>query len=188
MFGFGGNDVSLTMDKPHPESLLDSSVQDVIGKPLDRVDGPKKVSGAATYAAEYQLDNLAHGVLVGATIGKGKVVSIEADKVKAMPGVIDVVTDFDTFIRVSQQGGETSAPAQGVKAIEYFGQIIAIVIGETFRSRARRRRAARGGLRPQRTACSASRSTWITTPSCRRTTCRRGPSRATSKRRCASRP
>ena len=132
MLGFGGNDVSLTMDKPHPESLLDSGAQDVIGKPLDRVDGPKKVSGSATYAAEYQFDNLAYGVLVGATIGKGKIVSIGADAVKSMPGVIDVVTDFDTFIRVSQQGGETSAPAQGVKAIEYFGQIIAIVVGETF--------------------------------------------------------
>lgn len=131
MFGFG-NDVTLTMDKPYPESLLDSGAQDVIGKPLDRVDGPKKVSGTATYAAEYQIDNLAYGVLVGSTIGKGKVVSIDADAVKALPGVIDVVTDFDTFIRVSQQGGETSAPTQGVKDIEYFGQIVAIVVAETF--------------------------------------------------------
>ena len=133
MFGFGnGHDVTLTMDKPYPESLLDAGVQDVIGKPLDRVDGPKKVSGAATYAAEYQIANPAHGVLVGSTIGKGKVVSIDAETVKSMPGVIDVVTDFDTFIRVSQQGGETSAPTQGVKNIEYFGQIVAIVVAETF--------------------------------------------------------
>ncbi len=133
MFGFGGgNDVTLTMDKPHPQSLLDTSVQDVIGKPLDRVDGPQKVAGTATYAAEYPIDNLAYGVLVSATIGKGKVVSIEADPVKAMPGVIDVVTDFDTFLRVPQQGGETSAPTQGVKAIEYFGQIIAIVVADTY--------------------------------------------------------
>ena len=132
MFGFGSNDVTLTMDKPHPDSLLDSGAQDVIGKPLDRVDGPRKVSGAATYAAEYQFDDLAYGVLVGATIGKGKIVSIDADAVKALPGVIDVVTDFDSFIRVSQQGGQTSAPAQGVKKIEYFGQIVAIVIAETF--------------------------------------------------------
>lgn len=133
MFGFGkGNDVSLTMDKPHPESLLDSGVQDVIGKPLDRVDGPQKVSGTATYAAEYQIDGLAHGVLVGATIGKGKVVALDITAAKAMPGVIEVVTDFDTFLRVSQQGGETDAPTQGVRDIEYFGQIVAIVVAETF--------------------------------------------------------
>ena len=133
MFGFGsGDDVTLTMDKSHPESLLDSTVQDVIGKPLSRVDGPKKVSGAATYAAEYQFDNLAYGVLVSATIGKGKVLSIDVDAAKAMPGVIDVVIDFKTFARVAQQGGETSAPAQGVQDVDYFGQIIAVVVGETF--------------------------------------------------------
>ncbi|MGI4795238.1 MAG: hypothetical protein ACRYG8_14440, partial [Janthinobacterium lividum] len=118
MFGFGsGDDVTLTMDKAHPESLLDSTVQDVIGKPLSRVDGPKKVSGAATYAAEYQFDNLAYGVLVSATIGKGKVLSIDVDSAKAMPGVIDVVIDFKTFAKVAQQGGESSAPAQGVQDV-----------------------------------------------------------------------
>ncbi len=133
MFGFGkDDDVTLTMDAPHPASLLDTGVQGVIGKSIDRVDGPKKVSGTATYAAEHALDNLAYGVLVGSTIGKGKVLSIDADSAKAIPGVIDIVTDFDRFIRVSQQGGETSAPTQGVKDIEYFGQIVAIVIAETF--------------------------------------------------------
>ncbi|WP_158745524.1 xanthine dehydrogenase family protein molybdopterin-binding subunit [Acidisphaera sp. L21] len=133
MFGLGkSNDVTLTMDRPYAESLLDKGVQDVIGKPLSRVDGPRKVSGTATYAAEYQLANMAYGVLVSATIGKGKVVSIDVEAAKAFPGVIDVVVDFDTFALVSQQGGETAAPAQGVKGVEYFGQIIAIVVGETF--------------------------------------------------------
>ncbi len=137
MLGLGwifgnGDDVTLTMDQAHPESLVDTTVQDVLGKPLDRVDGPKKVSGAATYAAEYKLDNLVYGMLVSATIGKGKVHSIDVDGAKKMPGVIDGVIDFDTFARVSQQGGETDAPAQGVKAIEYFGQVIAIVVGDTY--------------------------------------------------------
>ena len=133
MFGLGkSNDVTLTMDRPHAESLLDTGVQDVIGKPLSRVDGPQKVSGTATYAAEYQLDNMAYGVLVSATIGKGKVVSIDVDAALAFPGVIDVVVDFDTFALVSQQGGETAAPAQGVKNVEYFGQIIAVVVAETY--------------------------------------------------------
>ena len=33
---------------------------------------------------------------------------------------------------MSQQGGETAAPTQGVKQVEYFGQIVAIVIAESF--------------------------------------------------------
>jgi xanthine dehydrogenase YagR molybdenum-binding subunit len=127
-----GDSVTLTMDEPRPTSLLDAGAQNVIGKPVDRVDGLKKVSGVATYAAEYRLADVAHGVLVGSTIGKGEISDIDADAVKALPGVIDVITDFDRFIRVSQQGGETDAPTQGVKRIEYFGQIVAIVIAETF--------------------------------------------------------
>jgi xanthine dehydrogenase YagR molybdenum-binding subunit len=132
MFGFGDDKNSLTMNEPHPVSLLDTGVQGVISRPLDRVDGPAKVSGVATYAAEYAIPNLAHGVLVGAKIGCGKVVSIDVEAAKRIPGVIDVVIDFDTFIRNSQQGGETKAPTQGVKDIAYFGQIVAIVLAETF--------------------------------------------------------
>jgi xanthine dehydrogenase YagR molybdenum-binding subunit len=132
MFGFGDDTNSLTMDKPQPVSRLDTTVQGLVGLGVKRVDGPDKVSGQATYAAEYRVDNVAYGVLVGAGIGKGKVVSVDADAVKGLPGVIDVVTDYDTFIRVSQQGGETKAPTQGVKDVEYFGEIVAIVLGETY--------------------------------------------------------
>ncbi|MES3099222.1 xanthine dehydrogenase family protein molybdopterin-binding subunit [Sphingomonas faeni] len=131
MFGLGTTN-SLTMDKPHPDSLLDTGVQGVIGKPLDRIDGPLKVTGTATYAAEYQFANMAFGVLVGTKISAGKVVSIDVDAVKSMPGVIDVVTDFDRFIRVAAQGGATDAPTQGVKDIAFFGQIVAIVLAESF--------------------------------------------------------
>ncbi len=131
LFDFGTTN-SLTMDKPHPESLLDTGVQGVISRPLDRVDGPLKVSGTATYAAEYAFDNMAYGVLVGSSISAGKVVSIDADAIRGMPGVIDVVTDFDRFIRVAAQGGATDAPTQGVKDIAFFGQIVAIVLAESF--------------------------------------------------------
>ncbi|QJU59275.1 xanthine dehydrogenase family protein molybdopterin-binding subunit [Sphingomonas sp. AP4-R1] len=131
MFGFG-NTKSLTMDKPHPFSLLDTGVQGAISQPFDRVDGPKKVSGAATYAAEFAFDSLAYGFLVSARIGAGKVVSIDADVVRSLPGVIDVVWDFDRFIRVAGQGGDTKAPTQRVQEIAFTGEIIAIVIAESY--------------------------------------------------------
>ena len=123
---------ALTMDKPAPKSLLDTAAQGIIGKGLNRVDGPLKVSGTATYAAEHAIQNIAHGVLVGSTLGRGKVVSVDADSVRGLPGVIDVVTDFATFARNSQQGGETEAPTQGVEQVQYFGQIVAIVLAESF--------------------------------------------------------
>lgn len=131
MFGFGTTN-SLTMDKPHPHSLLDAGVQGSIGRPFDRIDGPKKVSGDATYAAEYAFDNLAYGYLVGARVGAGKVVSIDVEAVRSLPGVIDIVIEFDRFIRVAAQGGETQAPTQGVKDVAFMGEVIAIVVAESY--------------------------------------------------------
>ena len=33
----------------------------IIGQPVSRVDGRQKVTGGATYAAEFNVPNLAHG-------------------------------------------------------------------------------------------------------------------------------
>ncbi|MBI0474274.1 xanthine dehydrogenase family protein molybdopterin-binding subunit [Sphingomonas sp. MA1305] len=133
MFGFGKSDTNaLTMDKPHPDSLLDTGAQDVIGKPIDRIDGPLKVSGRAIYAAEYDIPNLAYGFLVRATVGSGKVVDINADAVRGLPGVIDVITDYKTFIRNPGQGGDRKKPQQGVDDVAYFGEPIAIVVAESY--------------------------------------------------------
>ena len=44
-----------------------------IGQPLDRVDGPAKVTGQATYAADYRGESpAAIGFIVEAGIGKGR--------------------------------------------------------------------------------------------------------------------
>ncbi|KQT31972.1 xanthine dehydrogenase [Sphingomonas sp. Leaf412] len=123
---------ALTMDKPHPDSLLDTGAQGLIGKPLDRVEGPLKVAGKATYAAEYPAENLAYGVLVRATVGAGRVKAIHADAVQSMPGIIAVVTDYAAFIRNPAQGGEMAAPVQGVEDIQYHGEPIAVVVAEDF--------------------------------------------------------
>ncbi|MGT2514610.1 xanthine dehydrogenase family protein molybdopterin-binding subunit [Sphingomonas panni] len=123
---------ALRMDKPVEKSLLDSGVQGIIGKGIERVDGPLKVAGQATYAAEYAPDNLAYGFLVRAPFAAGKITAIDAAGAKALPGVLDVVVDLKTFIRNAQQGGETDAPTQGVKDVAYFGEPVAIVVAESF--------------------------------------------------------
>jgi xanthine dehydrogenase YagR molybdenum-binding subunit len=124
--------IALTMDEPVEDSLLDHGAQGLIGKPLDRIDGPLKVAGRATYAAEYALDDLAYGVLVRAPFGRGKLSTINADVARTLPGVIDVFTDMGAFIRNPQQGGATAAPEQGVRDIRYFGEIVAIALAESY--------------------------------------------------------
>lgn len=123
---------TLKMDVPVPASLLDVGTQGLIGRPLDRIDGPLKVAGRATYSAEYALPDLVYGFLVQAKAGRARVTGIDTAEALAMPGVLDVVVDLDTFIRNPQQGGSNKAPTQGVEEIHYFGQVVAIVVAETF--------------------------------------------------------
>lgn len=121
----------LMMNEPI-ETLFDQTASKLVGKPINRVDASLKVSGQAPYSAEFHLDNQVYGVLVGATITKGKVDKIDSSAVEAIPGVIKVVTDPKHFLRNAQQGGATKSPTQGASEVFYLGQPIAAVIAETF--------------------------------------------------------
>ena len=62
-----------------------------MGQPLDRVDGKLKVTGQARYAGEYPEEGLLHGSVVSSRISRGRVISIDASKALALPGVIAVI-------------------------------------------------------------------------------------------------
>ena len=49
-----------------------------IGQPVSRVDGRLKVTGGATYAAEFEAPRLAHGAIVRSTVANGRIASIDA--------------------------------------------------------------------------------------------------------------
>jgi xanthine dehydrogenase YagR molybdenum-binding subunit len=54
-------DNSMIMDEPSKLDLLERGRQGIVGAPLDRLEGPAKVSGAAHYAYEQHTDNMAYG-------------------------------------------------------------------------------------------------------------------------------
>ena len=122
---------SITLDQPDERNLLDRMAQGTIGKPVNRLEGPDKVSGVATYAAEFSAPGAANGVLVTATISKGEVASIDEASVMDMPGVLAVISDQRMIARPAQ-GGAGEAPVQQVKQIDYWGQPVAVVVAETF--------------------------------------------------------
>jgi len=62
-----------------------------IGAPLDRIDGPLKVTGAARYAYEYPVAGITYVFPVQSTIARGQIVSIDARAARALPGVIGVL-------------------------------------------------------------------------------------------------
>src|SRR5688572_22532172 len=66
----------------------------VVGKPTDRIDGPRKTTGTATYAYEHHdvAPNVAYGYVIGSSIAKGRITSINVREAKAAPGVLAIVT------------------------------------------------------------------------------------------------
>ncbi|PHR21570.1 MAG: xanthine dehydrogenase [Sphingopyxis sp.] len=119
------------MDQADSRNRLDDMVQGLVGSPMNRPDGPLKVSGRATYAHEWDVPDMVHGVLVRATISKGRVTDVASSGMIGKDGVLAAITD-DRLLRRPAQGGANEAPPQGSKQVDYFGQPIALVVAETF--------------------------------------------------------
>ncbi len=116
-------------------------MNELIGQPVDRVDGRLKVTGKAPYSAEFPLKDLAYGVTVQSTIASGRIQSIDTQVAESLPGVIAVITYKNSMSLHTLSGG--SDPGQGKfgekdllplqsNRIFYDGQHIAIVVAETF--------------------------------------------------------
>jgi len=104
----------------------------VVGKPVDRIDGPLKTSGAATYAYEHYepVPNAAYGYIVGSAIAKGRIESIDLRSAKQAPGVLAIVTAENAG--KLDKGMFNTARLLGGPEIEHYHQAIALVVAETF--------------------------------------------------------
>src|SRR3954462_1971935 len=82
----------MKFDTPATNNPIDQ--MKVVGKPTDRIDGPRKTTGTARYAYEQHdvVPNQAYGYAVGAAIAKGKIASMDVTAAKSAPGVLAVVT------------------------------------------------------------------------------------------------
>ncbi len=111
----------MTLSVEHPPSA--------IGAPLDRVDGPRKVTGAAKYAYEYPVTGVTYAFPVQSTIAKGRVTAIDARAARALPGVLAVLSHENAPRLAPLDDGELAVLQS--PAVAYHGQIIAAVVAET---------------------------------------------------------
>jgi xanthine dehydrogenase YagR molybdenum-binding subunit len=111
-------------------NALDTAQQGVVGKPLDRVDGRLKVTGGARYAYEMSHDAL-YGFVVEASIGKGKIRSIDTSAAEKAPGVALVLT----YRNAPEQGSGNHREAHPVLTgpeVTRYGEPVAFVVAESF--------------------------------------------------------
>src|ERR1700694_3170432 len=122
----------MEMNTPIGSNALDDQAQGVVGKPLDRVDGRLKVTGGARYAYEFQQGPATtYGYVVEASIGKGKIKSIDTAAAEKAPGVVLVLTHRNAPAQGTGNHHEAHPVLTGPEVTRY-GQPIAFVVAETF--------------------------------------------------------
>jgi xanthine dehydrogenase YagR molybdenum-binding subunit len=104
----------------------------VIGKPLDRIDGPLKTTGTAPYAYEQHAvaPNAAYGYVVGASIAKGKITSIDLNAARKSPGVLAIVT-YENAGKLGKGKMNTAHLLAGPN-VEHYHQAVALVVADSW--------------------------------------------------------
>src|SRR5438270_10178436 len=110
-----------------------------IGKPLARVEGKLKVTGAATYSAEFARPRLAYAALIQSTIANGRVSKIDLSAAQTAPGVVGILTRENTprfkpypdDLTKKGAPGESRVPLEDDQ-IHWVGQHLGVVVAESF--------------------------------------------------------
>jgi xanthine dehydrogenase YagR molybdenum-binding subunit len=118
--------------------MAESKLADPVGLPLDRVDGRLKVTGKAPYAYEYAAQGTAlYGVIVPASVGKGRVAAVDVQDAQHAPGVRLVLTKDNALAQ--HPFGPVDLPDRFARAmpalnnenVPYFGFPVAFVVADT---------------------------------------------------------
>ncbi|WP_395747429.1 aldehyde oxidoreductase molybdenum-binding subunit PaoC [Prosthecobacter sp.] len=122
----------MKFDTPATTNPIDNLT--VVGKPVDRLDGPRKTTGTAPYAYERHGDdavkNPAYGWIIGAGIAKGRLISMDLAAAKTAPGVLTIITAENAG--KLDKGQHNIAPLLGGPEITHYHQALALVVAETF--------------------------------------------------------
>ena len=102
----------------------------VVGQPHYRIDGPLKVTGTARYAYENNLPGQTYGYIVGATIAKGRIRSVDAAEARRAAGVIAIVTAENAG--QLGKGDFNTAKLLAGPEVQHYHQAVALVVAETF--------------------------------------------------------
>lgn len=130
-----------------PDSLMPGGTPDPlirhkhgsIGASVSRIDGPLKVRGRATFAAEFVHEGMVYASVAFSTIAKGRITSLDTKAAEAAPGVVLVMTHHNAprmqpmplFLTAEKAGGGDSLPVMQDERIYWNGQPIAVVLAET---------------------------------------------------------
>ena len=100
-----------------------------VGAAMVRVEGFEKVTGAARYAVEHDVEGVVHASVVQSTVAKGVVRAVDASDALALRGVLDVLW-HENAPRVADDDDLELAVLQRPD-IAYRGQIVAVAVADS---------------------------------------------------------
>ena len=107
----------------------------LFGRPIPRIDGVAKVTGAARYASDEPVANPAYAYLVTSAISRGRIAAMTLDRANAVPGVLYILTHQNVGGAIKSpigpDGGPTTTTLESDR-VWHDGQIIAVVLADSF--------------------------------------------------------
>jgi xanthine dehydrogenase YagR molybdenum-binding subunit len=108
-----------------------------MGQPEPRIDGRLKVTGEARYGSDFPVGNPAYAFLVTSAISKGSIEAMDLREATAVSGVLEIFhhgnsSELKQIEYRPGGGGPTSSIQDFGPEIKYGGQIIALVVAESF--------------------------------------------------------
>ncbi|KXU82493.1 dehydrogenase [Paraburkholderia monticola] len=121
-----------------PDPLINHK-HGLIGAPVSRIDGPLKVSGQASFAAEFPMDGMTYAALKYSSIPRGRIVSMDTAAAETAPGVVLVMTyenaprlkPMPAFMTQPKAIGGDDLPVMQDDQVHWNGQPVALVLAET---------------------------------------------------------
>jgi xanthine dehydrogenase YagR molybdenum-binding subunit len=106
----------------------------LVGAGVNRLDGPRKVTGTAPYPNDFDYPNLAHAALVRSTVAAGRIRSVDTRAAETSPGVLAVITHTNAprleRMPATPVGSQPPTPLQDDRILHY-GDYVSVVVADT---------------------------------------------------------
>jgi len=128
------------MDDTTAGQALANTLYRQIGKGLVRTDAPGKAVGKTKFAGDHSLPGMLHAVVLRSPVASARLVKLEVEKARALPGVACVLTSRELPDRLAPTDipGQTGQVRMNTdqqilvrERIRYFGEPLALIAAET---------------------------------------------------------
>jgi CO/xanthine dehydrogenase Mo-binding subunit len=100
-----------------------------VGRPVPPEDTVRKVTGTALYTYDWEFPGTLYAKLVTSAVPHAKILNINLEKAKEVPGVAAVLTGKDMPFRVGMYSGDRDLLA--VEKVRWAGHPVALVVAES---------------------------------------------------------